>query len=231
MEEMTWRQMGEILSILFKVFFDRQVGCSIVPRQVAQNIIKGDAESFANQFVQFLANGGRVVLGGLKVATAPFDLKTFFGGKDWNYWKGPLDGKGLEGEPAGDSRSATLQEVDLAQSDFLTCLEGDETSIKGTEKNTRLKKSGRTLYGAAVFMGLWLDYQSRGEESVLETLFKEKGITYLDFFGDIFRDPNGNPFVLYLYRHGGGEWDWGYDWLGNDWRDRNFSASSQQVSS
>ncbi len=37
-------------------------------------------------------------------------------------------------------------------------------------------------------------------------------------------DPNGNRYVLYLYRNDDGRWNWSANWLDNDWNDRNFSA-------
>lgn len=174
-----------------------------------------------------------MVLGGLKVATASFDIKSF-PGKDWEYWKGPLDGNGLEGEPMGDNASAVLQEVDFAQSDFLTCLKKGETSIKGTEKYPRLKKSGRTLYGVNVFMGLlldWqaLDYQVRGAESILEKLWEEKGITYLDFFDDLLRRPDGRCCVLCLCRIVVGRWCWHDRCLDDYWNDYDLTSASKQA--
>lgn len=37
-------------------------------------------------------------------------------------------------------------------------------------------------------------------------------------------NPNGNRYVLYLYRNDDGRWSWNANWLDNDWNDRNFSA-------
>jgi len=233
---MSVEQLGEILAMLLKTFIKviiEAIKVNIawdVPRATAQQIIKDDPDDFFRRFLKFLANGGRVVLGGLKVATAPFDPVAFLGEK-WAFWKGPKDGNGLEGEEERDKTSAALTEVDFGLAEFLTCLEKDEPPIKGEEKHARLKKSGRTRYGVTVFMGLWLDYLARETESVLEMLFKEKGITYIDFFGDILRDPDGNRCVLYLYRLGDGQWYWDYDWLDYDFDEQNFSAVSQQASS
>ncbi len=47
----------------------------------------------------------------------------------------------------------------------------------------------------------------------------------------ILRNPNGNRCVLYLYRNDDGSWNWNYNWLDNDWNDRNFTTVSQLISS
>ena len=43
-------------------------------------------------------------------------------------------------------------------------------------------------------------------------------------------NPNGNRYVLYLYRNDDGQWNWNYNWLDNDWNVKNRSAVSSQVS-
>ena len=187
-------------------------------------------EEFGRRFTAFLKAGARFSLGGLKVATAPFDLQKFIN-KDWTFWKGPKDGDGLKGEEERDKASLALTEVDFEKADLLTCLEKGESSITGEEKLIRLRKLNRPLYGANVFMGLWQDYQQNKAQSVLEKLYQQKGITYIDFFGGILRDPFGYRLVLCLCRFDAGSWDWNCNWLGNAWYDRRFTAVSQQVSS
>lgn len=228
--KMTLGQLVDILGMLWKTLFSKEVEWGSVPCETAQSIIKGDAKSFANQFVRFLANGGRVILGGLKVVTVPFDPVKFIGG-GWAFWKGLKDGNGLEGEEERDKSSVALMEVDFDRAELLTCLEKGESSITGEEKLTRLKKLGRTIFGATVFAGLWQNYQSceNKAESVLEKLYEQKGITYIDFFGDVLRNLYGYRFVLYLCRRVCGQWGWYYSRLDNDWLERGFSAVSQQV--
>lgn len=229
--KMTFGQLVDILCILTKALVGREVEWDSVSCETAQSIVKGDPKSFATQFVRFLANGGRVILGGLKVATASFNLAKFVG-ENWAFWKGPKDGNGLEGEEKRDKASVVITEVDFDKVDFLTCLEKGESSITGEEKLIRLQRLHRTLFGANVFAGLWQDYQScqNKAESVLEKLYQQKGITYIDFFGDILRYPGGHRYVLYLYRHDGGQWSWRYYWLDSAWHERGLSAVSQQVS-
>jgi hypothetical protein len=200
-------------------------------QKLQEEVIGLSPEEFGRRFTAFLKAGVRFSFGGLKVATAPFDLAKFIG-EGWSFWKGPKDGNGLEGEPERDKTSAALKEVDFEKADLLTCLEKGESSITGEEKLVRLRKLGHPLYGTTQFMGLWQDYQQNKSGSVLERLYQQKGVTYVDFFGDILRDPNGVRCVLYLYRSGDGLWDWYYGyWLGSDWGDHNFSLVAQQVSS
>ncbi len=195
-------------------------------------VISLSSEEFGRRFTAFLKAGARFVLGGLKVACAPFDPAKFINER-WAFWKGPKDGDGLKGGEERDKASAALTEVDFDKADFLTCLEKGKSSITGEEKLIRLKKLGRTLYGATVFAGLWQDYQScqNKTESVLEKLYQQKGITYIDFFGDILRHPLGYRYVLCLCRLSDGQWGWGCRWLGSAWSGQDFSAVSQQVSS
>ncbi|MBI4080694.1 MAG: hypothetical protein HY430_02885 [Candidatus Levybacteria bacterium] len=171
----------------------------------------------------FLKAGARMPCGDLLIATAPFKPEEFIGKK----WKILTDEQ--------DKRSAELKEVDFSKANFLNCLTEDEirdgSYITGEEKFSRLKKEKtRIRYGAAVFMGLWLDYKARGKESVLERLYQEQGITYMDFFGDILGDPSGHRNVLFLSRHAVGTWNWYYHWLFSAWYVSYLSVVSSQVS-
>ena len=187
-----------------------------VPSDVAQLIIDNPVEA-GRQFTFYLKNGGRVSIGDMKIAPVPFDSVKFIG-SDWKVIA-----------EDHDACNDGLAEVDFNKVDFAICLKEGETSITGEEKLKRLKALKQILYGATTFMGLWNDYHARKENSVLETLYRTKGITYLDFFGDVLLDPNGNRFVLCLCRNDDGQWHWRYDWLGIRWNAKNGSAVSSQV--
>ncbi|MDO8667971.1 MAG: hypothetical protein Q7K35_02620 [bacterium] len=195
-------------------------------------VISLSPEEFGRRMTAFFKNGMRFILGGLKIACSPFNPSEFIGA-NWVFWKGSRDGDGLEGEEERDKVSLALTEVDFGKADFLTCLEKGKSSITGEEKLIRLKKLGRTIYGTTVAMGLWQNYQScqNKVESALEKLYQQRGITYIDFFGDVLRGPYGYRFVLYFCRVGHGRWCWRCFWLGSDWGERYCSAVSQQVSS
>jgi hypothetical protein len=117
-----------------------------------------------------------------------------------------------------------LAEVDLAKFVFETCLEKNETSISGEEKFLRLKEKSEFIrFGANVFLGLREDYQAKKENSVLEWLYRNHKITFMDFPGTVLRCPYGDRHVLCLFRNDGGGWDWNYNWL--DYRCNSDSPS------
>ncbi len=194
------------------------VDWSALDPNVLQNQIILQPKDTGRRFTAFLKNGGRMLPGNLCVATAPFDPEQFIG-KEW---------KTLSEEQ--DKRAQYLGEVDFSRAAFLSCLKDGEKFVKGEEKLRRLKDSGRIRYGVTVFMGLWKNHQDNKEDSVLECLYREKGITYIDFFGDVLLSPDGYRFVLYLYRDDDGAWGWGCDWLESDWYVEDVSAVSRQVS-
>jgi len=229
-ESMTLGQLTDILGILWKMLLGGEISWDNVSRETAQSILKDDPKGFATRFVEFVKNGGRFILSGLKVSCASFDPQKFIG-NDWAFWKGSKDGNGLEGQEERDKMAMALTEVDLEKSDFLTCLGEGESSITGEEKLIRLRKLNRPLYGANQFMGLWQDYQQNKAGSVLEKLYQHKGITYIDFFGDVLRRSDGYCCVLCLYRDDGGLWHWDYRGLGRDWFVHRFTVVPQQVSS
>ena len=44
-------------------------------------------------------------------------------------------------------------------------------------------------------------------------------------FDTFLRNPNGNRYVLYLYRNDDSQWNWNQNWLDNDWNANNRSVS------
>ncbi|TSC94641.1 MAG: Uncharacterized protein CEN87_362 [Parcubacteria group bacterium Licking1014_1] len=222
---------GQVLEIASRIV--SQVGWKQVDGEKLQKeVISLSPEEFGRRFTEFIKAGARFIFGGLKVACVQFDPAKFID-KDWAFWKGPKDGNGLEGEEERDKGSLALTEVDFAAANLLTCLEKGESSITGEEKLIRLRNLGRPLYGATQFMGLWQDYQScqNKSDSKLEKLYQQKGIAYVDFFGDILRIPGGFRYVLCLCRRGDGSWYWSCSSLGLAWSDYYFAAVAQQVSS
>lgn len=182
-----------------------------------QEQVLGNPKEAGRQFTAFLRNGARMITGDLKIATVPFDPVSFIG----NEWKSIPEEQ--------DKQSHALTEVNFSEVEFVSCLCEKETSIDGEEKLRRLKQKSCIRYGATVFMGLWQNYQSKKENSILEHLYREKEITYMDFFGDVFLAPYGHRNVLYLCRDSDGKWGWGVSWLDNDWHGRRVSVVSSQV--
>lgn len=189
-----------------------------------QDAVIRNGKEAGDQFTRFLKNRGRVIVGDPKsFFTTSFDPAEFIG-KEWKVWRGPIDGDGLKGDEDIDSRSLDLVEVSIDSILFETCLEKGEQRITGEEKLKRLKAANVVRLGGNVFLGLWLDFETNKENSILEHLYRTRKITYLDFFGLILRDPRGNRCVLFLYHNGDGGWRWDDGWLDCDWRADDRSA-------
>ena len=195
--------------------------------RLQENVIDLSPEEFGKRFTAFLKNGGRLIIGDLNpksILTKPFNPAEFLG-NGWTTWKGPADGDGLAGEEDIDSRSLALSEIEIAKFVFETCLKAGEKSIKGEEKLRRLKEKPDFIrFGGNVFFGLWLDYQANKENSILEWFYRNLKISFMDFPGQVLRDPDGDRLALDLYRSDGGEWHWLYYWLGRDWHADHPSA-------
>lgn len=156
--------------------------------------------------------------------TEPFDPAEFIGQK-WGVWKGPADGDGLSGEEDVDGRSLAISVIDPTQILLERYLKEGESWIVGEEKLRRMKDDPNKIRsGGNVFLGLWKDYEANGENSVLERLYQERRVTYLDFFGLVLRSPVGNRYVLFLYRDDDGGWYWDVSWLDRDWDADDLSA-------
>lgn len=142
--------------------------------------------------------------------TKPFDPVAFIG-KGWSFWRGPIDGNGLEGDMEQDERSLAITEVDLNKIHPVTTLKGKEKGITGEENLRRLKASGDIRLDAKVLETFW------GNQHLILESWKEKtnGLTtYIFFDGTFLRSPSGNRSALYLF-FDGGQWYWYYLWLGH----------------
>jgi hypothetical protein len=179
-------------------------------------------------FEYFIRNGARCFsLDSLKVHTAVFNPADFLG-QGWTFWKGPARGKGLKGkEDCDPSEMGPTTIVDFDHVNFEICLKKGETEVIGEEKFARLREHNCTIFGASVFMGLWLDYQKQVAQkeragSVLEKIYVKKRVGYMDFPGRTLRNPNGQRHVLTLSRTPEtGDWDYSAIWNGARWFKEN----------
>ena len=184
-----------------------------------QIFIELPAEQRGKMFAAFIANKFHLNVGDPKtLLTKLFDPASFIG-KGWTTWKGPVNGDGLAGEEDIDSRSLALTEIELANFIFETCLRKRENSILGEEKLRRLKEEKPEFirFAGNIFLGLWLDYQANKENSILEWFHRNFKINFMDFPGQVLRNPSGGRRILYLKRSDDGLWDWHYRWLGSQW--------------
>jgi len=211
----------DILDMLSKTFFSREVQWQDVPRESAQDILSGDPISFANRFAMWLADGGRFNSRGLRVMCSLPDPSKMFLKPEYDFWRGPKHGDGKKGEMDNDSNS-NWQTVDFEEVDFVNGLFENEGPISGEEILARLRASCRATYGARAANGLWEDYKlcSDQSKSVLEHLYRQKGITRIYFLGNVLRDPDGGRCILCLFRDDAGKWSWGREWLKNPWNSK-----------
>lgn len=122
-----------------------------------------------------------------------------FIGKTWKF---------VEGET--NLRAAELKSVDFSKVRFITSLiPEDDGSIAGEDKLFRLKQDESTPLGSNAFLALWVEK----EHKTLESFYKNKGIDFIEFYGDVLYDGHSR-FVLNLFRENHGGWRWGYLWLG-----------------
>ena len=198
-----------------------------IPDEVAEWVIQHPVEA-GQQFALWLKNRCRLIVGEPKILrfqpSVTFSPSGFLS-EGWTIWKGPKDGNGLEGGEDCDRREDNLSEIDFSQALFETCLEEGETTITGEEKLMRMKASGHLRLGGRTFLSLWQDYQANKGNSILEWLYQNGQITYMDFFGLVLRSPLGDRYVLYLCRYDDSQWYWHQSWLGRGCGARNRSVS------
>lgn len=136
--------------------------------------------------------------------TKPFNPAEFIG-EGWSFWRGPMDGNGLEGDLEQDSRSLELTEVDFSKILLETCLKDGENYTSGDERIERLIKAERILLDLGVFKTLW------DNKASIPARFKEKtkgNTTFIFFDGQTLRSPFGFRSSLCLYLLDGGVWRW-----------------------
>ena len=181
-------------------------------------IIRNPTEA-GREFTDFLQNRARLVIGEPKIIkidrSKPFNPAEFIG-KGWDFWRGPADSNGLEGDLDRDERSLAITELDLSKINLVTML-GPETVIKGEEKLRRLTRVNHIRLDLGIFQAFWQN------QRLIPKLFKEPtngGTTCIFFDGQVLRLPHGDRCVLYLYFNAG-RWYWNFYWL-----DYVFNASS-----
>lgn len=155
----------------------------------------------------------------LKLALDKVFNPSEFIGSGWKVWKGPADGKGLEGD---EDCVPEPDVIDFEQIILETHLQGDETSVHGEEKMKRARASKNKQLGGKAFLALWNNWLAcnkagKPEDSVLERLRRSGKIgNVIYFFGLTLRSPDGDRDVLSLCFNGGG-WCWFSYWLVFRW--------------
>ncbi len=201
-----------------------------VPDSTAEWVFQNPKEA-GEQFTLFLKNGAQVLIGKIETIsidrTTPFNPAEFIGA-GWTIWKGPADGKGLEGEEEQDARSLALTTLDATRLRLETTLKGEETSIVGEEKLKRLQKMADVIrLDAGIFQTFWRN------QHLIPERFKAKtngDTTYVYCDGTVLRCPRGDRCVLCFCWYGSREWSWSCIRLDGHFNAVNPSAVSPQVS-
>ncbi len=168
-EKMTLGQLSDIVGILLKMIFTKEVEWDSVSREAAQGIIKGDPKSFAKEFIKLLANGGRCLLEHIIDLDAdPFVPKG---------WK-------VEEHKKGGKVKWTSNLVHL----YLSDSQKDGKHIKGDELRKELEN--KHVLNANV-----LDYLLAHPELIPEG-WKDKMIY---FWGTVYRHPDGCLCIRCLF--------------------------------
>ena len=202
---------GQALEISSRV--GTQVNWDELDGDKLQRIITLSPQEFGKRFTLFLKLGAQVIIGEPKIIqvdrTTSFDPAVFVGA-GWTIWKGPANGKGIEGEEEQDKRSLALTELDLTAVRFEDCLRSGENVIKGEERLKRLVAQGDIRLDAGIFFHLW------NNQHLIPASWKEKingNTRYIFFDGTMLRSSSGYRCVLYLYWDDDA-WRWSVNWLG-----------------
>jgi hypothetical protein len=212
-----------LVSLQVSARFRNEVDWAGIPAEQLQEVNGLPSEEFRRRFTEFLRNGARSSSGGMTIYTVAFDPKTL---GSWGFWHGTKNGNGLHGQRDYDERNDDIHEIDFGDVEFASCLGRNEEEITGEEKLARLKDSGRIRYGTSVMMGLFKDLDLYKEKSVLERLYRTYGIGYIDFFGDVLREPGHNRCVMSIRRVKPGIWEQFFHCLYQTWSGSDLSVIS-----
>lgn len=206
----------EMLYAVGQVLVSGRVNPDRINKKPLQDKIS-DPDTLARNLELFLANGAEVLIGDPKIIqidrSIAFDPAKFLGA-GWTIWKGPKDGKGVQGEEEQDARSLALTELNLSMVRFDDCLQDNESYHTGHVRLERLIERGDIRLDAGIFWHLWRN------QHLIPASWKEpiNGNTrYIFFDGTTLRNSGGNRCTLCLYWDDG-QWYWGVYWLGCDWR-------------
>ena len=145
----------------------------------------------------------------IKLDTTPFNPGEFIS-KGWDFWKGPADGNGLEGDVVEDSDV----ELDPSQIQLKAYLESNESSTTGEVRIQRIASAADIPLGPRAFQTFWKN------QHLIPKEWKKKTngyTTYIFFDKVILSHPHGDRYALYLCWHDD-RWYWYAYWLGHDRR-------------
>jgi len=110
------------------------------------------------------------------------------------------------------TRSLPISEIDISKIQFKNYFsEGGVLPTDGEKRLKSVRASGDNALDAKVGQTL---YEEPGQKS-LNWLYENRGITSIEFAGEVLCEPVNLRHTLCLHRHGNGIWHWYYSFLGD----------------
>lgn len=151
--------------------------------------------------------------------STPFEPVSLLG-SGASFWRGPKDGKGLEGEIEQDARSMALSEIDLGKIRFKSYIPEGQSLVSGENRIVAIGNEHDIALDPKIGQDL---YEEEGQKA-LHFLHDTTGVTWMEFLGQPLRDSDGYRYSLVLYRDHDGSWLRSYGCLDND-RDASYPAA------
>lgn len=183
----------------------RSHGWESIPKSAADAALS-DPDRLAEDFIQFMRNGGRLLVEEMGIVPAFFNVNDFVGA-GWKF--SPED---------HDARNDYLAVIDFGKVRFMSPIIVEcKTNATWEQRLNRIKAGRRIRYGATTFKGLWDNYEANKKGgSVLEMLFITQNVTRFDFSGDVLVGPNDERCVIFVERLDSGIWIWALQHLNGD---------------
>jgi hypothetical protein len=110
-----------------------------------------------------------------------------------------------------NERSLALREIDFSKAIFGCPLREGEEYITGEVKLEREKAEDDKFI--RLDSGIGIALIAEPGQATLRFLHDTFGVTWMEFTGDVLRDPGGRRYFLYLARYDDGAWIRNLDWL------------------
>lgn len=207
-KKLYWKELGRFISKALDLLMF--VRATLEPKGISLEIIdwlNGDGRDVFHEHLKLI---GEEFIASFTIKidrTKPFDF-SIFPGNGSSVWKGPKDGKGLDGEEDQDQRSLAITRIDPANLLLLNGLKHNEKCINGEDRRAIMMletiqldvKIGQTLY------------EEKGQKT-LRWLHQVYGVCLFELLGTVIRDEFGDRDVRYFKRNEDGSWSWYLDSL------------------
>lgn len=176
---------------------------SKVSQQDAQYTIDLSASEFGQRMAYFFQAGmpdvRNLVQGPLIFTVEDCDISSFLG-DGFDYWRGIRASNGIKGMRDETDEAAKMVYCDARKIISKSYYQDDDDNVDGETLIKRAELSENILLGIRHCYSLWREYKGNTTMSILEYLYKEKGIDFVYFSGTILRNPYGKRAIACLYR-------------------------------